>query len=138
LQNHLSSDNWCLVSTLLSLIPSLIVKLGMPPPEQFESWHDALLTPRSLDNEVSRLFNVWSKQSDKANLPDTLMKSLVSADPDSFPNIKIVLVLECTLLATSAEAECSLSVLRLIKSYLRSWRAATRCSALTLMKIRFQ
>jgi len=29
-----------------------------------------------------------------------LMESLVSADPDSFPNIRIMLVLECTLLAT--------------------------------------
>jgi hypothetical protein len=40
-----------------------------------------------------------SRQSDRADLPDTLMKSLVSADPDSFPNIRILLVLGCTLLA---------------------------------------
>ena len=77
----------------------------MPPPEQFESWDDDLLTPRSLDNEVSRLINMWSKQSDTADLPDTLMKSLVSADPDSFPNITILLILGCTLLGTSAETE---------------------------------
>jgi hypothetical protein len=31
------------------------------------------------------------------------MKSFVSADPDSFPNIIILLVLRCALLATSTE-----------------------------------
>jgi len=61
---------------------------------------------------------MWSRQSDRADLPNTLMKSLVSADPDSFPNIRILLVLGCTLLATSAEAERSFSVLRLIISHL--------------------
>ena len=78
-----------------------------------------------------------SRQSDRADLPDTLMKSLVSADPDSFPNIRILLVLGCTLLATSAEAERSFSVLRLIKSHFRSRMADTRFSALTLMKIHY-
>ena len=65
----------------------------MPAPDQLESWHDDLPTPRSLDNKVSRLFNVWSRQSDKADLLDTLIRSLVSADPDSFPNTRNLLVL---------------------------------------------
>jgi len=63
---------------------------------------------------------MWSTQSDRADLPDTLMKALVSADPESFPNIKILPVLACTLPATSAEAERNFFVLRLIKSHLRS------------------
>jgi len=50
---------------------------------------------------------MWSKQSDRADLPDTLMKSLVSANRDSFPNVIILLGLGCTVLATSAEAEPS-------------------------------
>ena len=95
--------------------------------EQFESWHDDLLTPRTLDNEVSGWFNMWSRQSDRVDLPDTLMKSLVSTDPDSFPNIRILLVFECTLRIVS--------VLRLIKTHLRSWMADTRFYAWTLMKI---
>ena len=52
LQNRFSADNCRPVSTLLSLIPSLVVKLGMHPKEQFESWHDGMLAPRSLDNEI--------------------------------------------------------------------------------------
>ena len=85
------------VSALLNLMPPLMIKLGMPPPEQFESWHDDLLTPRTLDNEVSRWLNIWSRQSDRADLPDTLMKSLASPDQDTFPNIIILLVLRCIL-----------------------------------------
>ena len=44
-------------------------------------------------------------QSDWADLPNTLMKSLFSADPDSLPNIITLLVLICTLPATSPEVE---------------------------------
>ena len=84
-----SVDNCCPVSALLNLIPFLVVKLGMPNPDQFESWHDDLPTPRSLDNEVSRQFNMRFRQFDRADLLDTLIKYLVSADPDSFPNIII-------------------------------------------------
>jgi len=110
----------------------------MPTPKQLiESCHDDMLTLKSLDNEVSRWFNMWSRQSDRDDLPDTLMKCLVSADSDSFPNIRILLVLACTLHVTSAEAERSFSVLRLIKSQLRIRMADTRFSNLTLMKIHY-
>ena len=76
-----------------------------------------------------------SRQSDRVNLPDTSMKSLVSADPDIFPNFRILLELGCTLFATSADAERSFLVLRLIKRNLRCWMADTRFSAVTLMKL---
>ena len=71
----------------------------------------------------------------RVNLPDTLIKSLVSADPNSFPNVRILLVLACTLPVTSADVDRSLSVLRLIESHLRSRMADTRFSELTLIKI---
>jgi len=61
-----------------------------------------------------------SRQSDSAILPDTLMKSLVSADHDIFLNFRSLLVLACTLPVPSAEAKRSFSVLGLIKSHLRS------------------
>jgi len=86
--------------------------------ESFESWHDDLPTPRSLNNELSRWFNMWSRQSYRVDSSDILMKSLASADLVSFPNIRIVLGLRCTLPATSAAVEHSFSVLMLIKSHL--------------------
>ena len=55
---------------------------------------------------------MWSKKSDKSDWPDSLIKSLMSAD--YLPNIRLLLILRCTLPATSAEAERSFPVLRLI------------------------
>jgi len=81
--------------------------------------------------------SIWSSQSDRANLPDSLMKFLVSADPDSFPIIIILLVLVCTLVVTFAEVERSFSVLRRIKGHLKRRMAGTRFSALTLMKTHY-
>jgi len=52
LQNRFSANNCRPVSALLSLIPPLMVKLGMPPAGQFESRYDDPPTSRSLDNEV--------------------------------------------------------------------------------------
>ena len=75
------------------------------------------------------------RQSDRADLLDTLMESLVSADPDIFPNTIILLVLGYTLPARSPEAEHSFSAVRLIKNDLRNRIVDTRISALTLMKI---
>jgi len=48
---------------------------------------------------------MWSRQSDRVDLPDTLMKTLVFADPNSVSNIINLLVLGCTLRATFAEEE---------------------------------
>jgi len=58
---------------------------------------------------------------------------LLSSDPDSFPKIGNLLGLAWNLPATSAKAECSFSVLRLIKGFM----ADTRFSALILMKIHY-
>jgi len=46
---------------------------------------------------------MWYRYSDMSELTNTLMKPLVYADTDSFPKIRILLVLGCTVLATSAE-----------------------------------
>ena len=114
-----------------------MVKMGRPCPEHFHSWHDDLPTPKLLDNEVSRWFNMCSRQSDRADLPDTLMKSLVYADPDIIPSIIILLVLGYTLPTKSAEAERSLSMLKLIKSSFKSRLTDTRFYTLQLMQIHY-
>jgi len=65
--------------------------------DQFELWHDDLPTPRSLDNELFRWFNMWSRQYDTADLAVTFIKS--------FQNIRILLVFGCTLFVTTAETK---------------------------------
>ena len=56
---------------------------------------------------------MWSRQSDRDDLPDTSTKFVVSADSDIFPNIRILLVLVCNLPVTSAEAARTFFVLGL-------------------------
>ena len=46
--------------------------IGMLAPKQFESCHEDMLTPKSLDNDVSRWFNIWSRQSDTTILRDSI------------------------------------------------------------------
>ena len=80
-----------------------------------------LLLPSSLENELRRWNALWmEKQATSESLPDNLLKALASCDQDSFPNIHSILVIACTLLISSAEAERSFSLLRRIKTYLRS------------------
>jgi len=59
---------------------------------------------------------MWSRQSDRADLHDILIKPLVSADPDILPNIRILMLSGCNLPAIPAEAQRSFFVLRLIKA----------------------
>ena len=49
-----------------------------------------------------------------------VLAALGACDRDSFPNIHFLLVVGCTLLISSAEAEQSLFLMRRIKTYARS------------------
>ena len=54
-----------------------------------------------------------------------------------FPNIHILLHLVCTLPVTSIECERSTSVLRRLKTYLRSTMGQERMTGLALMHIKY-
>ena len=54
-----------------------------------------------------------------------------------FPNIHILLRLICTLPVTSSEYEHSISVLRRLKTYLRSTMRQERMAGLALMHIKY-
>ena len=124
LQTHFSADNCRPVNALLRVKPSLLVQLYMLP---WRILSHGMMTCRFL----SLLESEVSRKSDEADLPGSIIKSLISADPDCIPNIRLLLLLWCTVPITYAEAEHSLYVLRLIKNHLtclRSWMADTRFS----------
>ena len=52
-----------------------------------------------------------------------------------YPNIRVLLIIGCTLPVSSAEAERSLSGLRRIKSYLRNRMSDEQLSGLALMHL---
>ena len=70
-------------------------------------------------------------------LTDTPADSLVFASETIFPNIHCLFRLICTLPVTSCECERSISVLRRLKTYLRSSMGQERLSGLALMHIHY-
>jgi len=52
-----------------------------------------------------------------------------------YPNIRVLLIIGCTLPVSSAEAERSFSGLRRIKSYLRNRMSDERLSGLAIMHL---
>ena len=59
--------------------------------------------PKSLGNEVLRWRTLW--QPTDRELPNNLLLALGACDEDAFANIHHLLVIACTLLITSTEAE---------------------------------
>ena len=77
------------------------------------------------------------KLVEKSGLPDTPSKSLEHADESMFSNIHLPLRLICTLPVTSSECERGISVLRRLKTYLRSTMGQERKTGLVLMHIKY-
>jgi hypothetical protein len=87
--------------------------------------------------EVARWRIHWviTKRND---LPTTLCTTLDSANPVLYPSIDTILIKLCVLLTmpvASAIAEMSFSVLRRLKTYVRSTMKNDRLSSLGLMHI---
>ena len=86
----------------------------------------------SMDIELDMWFNAWSGNTLGEGLY-TPEKALHHIDSDYFPNIHTLMVLLVTLTVTSCESERSISLLRLIKSRLRSTMIEDRLNSLALM-----
>lgn len=120
---------------LLGLIPS--VTATYPPAsvtEVGELYKVDLPSPHLLSTE----FRCWKTKYSSApldNRPNTLEGALQSCDKAVFPNIFILLVIDCTLPVTTCETERSNSQLKLLKTYLRSTMTEKRLSSLALIKI---
>ena len=65
---------------------------------------------------LKRLWNDIPGESSR-NTPCNFLEELALCDSDSFPNIHQLLLIGCTLPVTSAEAECTFSLLRRIKTF---------------------
>ena len=76
--------------------------------------------------------NKWS--GDSAKELDTPAKVLPTADHDYYPNIRTLIVILATLPITSCECEHSISMLRLIKTALRSTMTETRLNGLAMLQ----
>ena len=68
-------------------------------------------------------------------VPSTVVSTLAEVDQSIFPNIAHLLTLLAVLPVTSCEAEHSISVLRRLKTYMRSFMSQERLIGLALMHV---
>ena len=97
-------------------------------------YEDDLPSSRSLDIELDLWEAKWDCESSLAEDLNTPVKALPHADQDNFPNIRTLLLIMVTLPITSCECERSISLLRLVKSTLRTTMSEDRLNGLVLMQ----
>ena len=81
---------------------------------------------------------VSGNSEQKSEIPKTLLEALGACDMDSFPSIHFLLVVGCTLLISSAEAERSFTLMRRIKTYARWVMTEERFSDLALISMHYK
>ena len=93
--------------------------------------------PSSLESEFHRWYIKW-KEYEKSHGPSSLPTMLSHTVPHAsslFPNIRILLLILCTLQVTSCSSERSFSGLKRIKTNLRSTMSDDRLSSLSLLHL---
>ena len=98
-------------SHLLYLVSSIIVNNTLElseAPEGMLFWENDLPFLKSLGNELRRWQTMW--QAAEKDLPSDLLLALGACDVDASPNIHRLLLIACTILISSAEAERSFSL----------------------------
>ena len=124
----------------LCLVPSVLITKEMEDisPQVCQLvYDDDLPHSCSLQSELHCWHLKWKKQElehGRSSLPTTPSFTLPHAS-SLFPNIKVLLLILCTLPVTSCSAERSFSGLKRIKTALRSTMGNERLSSLTLLHI---
>ena len=121
---------------------------GRQSPSLFDKWHGIFYMPSpyapiGLGREIHAWRIYWketkvgerSEDSDKGNLPGTAVQALKACNERDYPNLKVILRILCTLPVTSCECERSFSLLRRLKTYLRSTMTEERLNGLAMMAI---
>ena len=102
--------------------------------DNFEFYLADLPAVDNLAMEMDNWVNKWSRF--KGDLPDSPIDYLSHATESMYPNIHCILRIFCSLPVTTAECERSVSVLRRLKSYLRSSMGQERLSSLALLHVK--
>ena len=126
----------------LYLVPSILItktleEVTVKLKKLGDMYVDDLPHPSSLQSEVHSWHLKWKQQvkdHGEESLPTTLSFTLPHAS-SLFPNIKVLLVILCTLPVTSCSAEQSFSGLKRIKTALRSTMGNDRLTSLSLLHL---
>ena len=126
----------------LCLIPSALVTLPDPDVKNHlaklvDLYEDDLASPESVSHQMVSWEIKWQQQMEqhgKACLPTSPSQALPHAT-SLYPDIRVLLLVLCTLPVTSCSSERSFSTLKRIKTYLRSTCGNERLTSLALMHI---
>ena len=132
---HKDSENFV---EFMQLLPSEIVKCSDFWSRQnfkyiLELYGDDLPLFLCFASELDLWQHKWKVDSELGSTLNTPEKALDHADCDFFPNIHTLLCMMGTLPVTSCECERSISMLRLIKSPLRSTMGQERLNGLAML-----
>ena len=94
---------------------------------------DDLPSLKSFLSELHLWQHKWSSQAEVASALNTPEKALKHADGNFFPNIQVLLKIMGTLPVTNCDCERSISMLRLIKTPLRSTMGQVRLNGLPML-----
>ena len=113
------------VAMRVTLIPGMMKV--MPSVSDFEFFEDDVESMDLLETELHQWFRKWKEQKQK---PGTIESTLAECDEHFYPNIKTVLRICGCFPVTSCECERSISILLLLKTYLRSTMGQERLCGL--------
>ena len=118
----------------MSLVPTVLVDPSVRPyqHQDLNSYADDLPCPSTLETELDLWKHKWQSQLSNPSMPDSPSSALLFARKSMYPNIHTILHLVSTIPVTSCECERSVSVLRRLKTYLRSTMGQERLSGLAL------
>jgi len=143
LDTRFNSASSAVVVEFMQLLPSVICEESASESanlkeadltELLKLYKDDLPSPRSLDVELSLWQTRWREHdAELAASLDTAPKVLPHADEDYYPNIRTFFLIMTALPVTSCECERSISLLRLIKSVLRTTMGGERLNGLAMM-----
>ena len=125
-------------SMALTIVPSVLLQSntsGTSITNLVDFFREDLPSPSTIDQEIHLWRCKW--QNFTGQVPDSPREALVHATEVMFPNVSILLRLICTLPVTSCECERSISVLRRLKTYLRTTMGQERLTGLALMHVHY-
>ena len=130
LGDRFNAESTLIIREFMTIIPAEISTAKITPSTQsicnlLNLYTSDLPSPRNLDTELDLWKSMWARKQEIALEIDTPEKCLTEVDSDYYPNISTLINLIVTLPVASCECERSISMLKLIKTSLRSttvWR----------------
>ena len=96
-------------------------------------YNDGLSSPLSFDLELDLWQHKWTLELLQASVLDTPEEALPHCDSYFFPNISVLFKIMANLPVTSCEHERSISMLKFVKSPLRSSMGQDRLNGLVML-----